>query len=487
MSETSITKDFWRKEPDPISLNAEQRRGVEQEEAYKKWWDQHSNDKEGNTTAPDSSLDGYVKRLNGEISGYPVALRQVWDLAADLQSRNPDDPLLPGGRNELRRRLSDYKAYLDLGFEKIKELQGADIKDVADDDKSAKRLVDRFMRRITRKKWDSDEKKVIKTRETVPVEDKDDYRELVDQYDTVVKVLELAYQDGIFSGYGYKEPKEAKKSPKSPENGSQTDNDLKALEGRLKTLEKDVEDLLATQRAGKKPPKKEKSEKSSDEKKSDSNEKLGLWGRIKRALGLFGLKGAGVDKPKASPSTPESSQNNNGEKKDSQSKGGYDEAKDVFNSPDKLDDLYMSVPINSKEMNVDEMLDKLSENAITSPGIMAMLIEEVYNFKDTNVNKMSAAMRLDPEVFQRSQKIVSGIFEKLKESGKVKHSRVGGGKSYLAYRQNNQGMLSLSETGVDTDTVVLTEDIEIDTGKGKLRIPAGLRISLDGGHIVKFK
>ena len=136
---------------------------------------------------------------------------------------------------------------------------------------------------------------------------------------------------------------------------------------------------------------------------------------------------------------------------------------------------------------MDEVLDKLSENAITSPGIMAMLIEEVYNFKDTNVNKMSAAMRLDPEVFQRSQDIVSSIFEKLKESGKVKHSRVGGGKSYLAYRQNNQGMLSLSETGVDTDTVVLTEDIEIDTGKGKLRIPAGLRISLDGGHIVKFK
>lgn len=476
MSETSITKDFWREEPDPISLNAKQRRGVEQEAAYEKWRDRHSNNKEGNTTAPDSSLDGYVKRLNGEISGYPVALRQVWDLAADLQSRNPDDPLLPGGRNELRRRLSDYKAYLDLGFEKIEELQGADIKDVADDDKSAKRLVDRFMRRVTRKEWDPNEKKVIKTRETVPVKDEADYQELIDQYDTVVKVLKLAYQGGIFSGYGYKEPKEANKSP---ENGSQTaDVKFLDLEGRAKTLQDDINNLLDTQRAGK---------NRSEEKKSDSKEKLGLWKRLKRFMGRIGLRSAGVDKPKSAPSTPEVTQNNNGEKKDSQSKGGYDEAKDVFNSPDKLDDLYMSVPINSKEMNVDEALDKLSENAITSPGIMAMLIEEVYHFKDTNVNKMSAAMRLDPEVFQRSQKIVSGIFEKLKESGKVKRSHVGDGKRYLAYRQNNQGMLSLSETGVDTDTVVLTEDIEIDTGKGKLRIPAGLRISLDGGHIVKFK
>ena len=476
MSETSITKDFWREEPDPISLNAKQRRGVEQEAAYEKWRDRHSNNKEGNTTAPDSSLDGYVKRLNGEISGYPVALRQVWDLAADLQSRNPDDPLLPGGRNELRRRLSDYKAYLDLGFEKIEELQGADIKDVADDDKSAKRLVDRFMRRVTRKEWDPNEKKVIKTRETVPVKDEADYQELIDQYDTVVKVLKLAYQGGIFSGYGYKEPKEANKSP---ENGSQTaDVKFLDLEGRAKTLQDDINNLLDTQCAGK---------NRSEEKKSDSKEKLGLWKRLKRFMGRIGLRSAGVDKPKSAPSTPEVTQNNNGEKKDSQSKGGYDEAKDVFNSPDKLDDLYMSVPINSKEMNVDEALDKLSENAITSPGIMAMLIEEVYHFKDTNVNKMSAAMRLDPEVFQRSQKIVSGIFEKLKESGKVKRSHVGDGKRYLAYRQNNQGMLSLSETGVDTDTVVLTEDIEIDTGKGKLRIPAGLRISLDGGHIVKFK
>ena len=474
MSETLTTGDFWREEPDPSSLNAEQRRGVEQEAAYEKWWDQHSNNKEGNTTAPDSSLDGYVKRLNGEISGYPVALRQVWDLAAYLQSRNPDDPLLPGGRNELRRRLSDYKAYLDLGFEKIKELQGADIKDVADDDKSAKRLVDRFMRRVTRKKWDSDEKKVIKTRETVPVGDEDDYLGLVDQYNTVAKVLELAYKGGVFSGYGYKEPKETNKSP---ENGSQT-ADVKFLEGRAKTLEGDINNLLDTQRAGK---------NKSEEKKSDSKEKLGLWKRLKRFMGRIGLRSAGVDKPKAVPSTPETSQNNNGEKKDNQSKGGYDKAKDVFYSPDKLDDFYMSVPINPEGMNMDEVLDKLSENAITSPGIMAMLIEEVYHFKDTNVNKMSAAMRLDPEVFQRSQDIVSSIFEKLKESGKVQHSRVGGGKSYLAYRQNNQGMLSLSETGVDTDTVVLTEDIEIDTGKGKLRIPAGLRISLDGGHIVKFK
>ena len=471
MSETSITKDFWRKEPDLGSLDAGERCAADRDVAYEEWWKQHSNNEEGDIATPDRALDGYVKRLNGEISGYPVALRQVWDLAADLQSRNPDDPLLPGGRNELRRRLSDYKAYLDLGFEKIKELQGTDIKDVADDDKSAKRLVDRFMRRITRKKWDSDEKKVIKTRETVPVEDKDDYRELVDQYDTVVKVLELAYQDGIFSGYGYKEPKEAKKSPQTADN-------LEFLKDRAKTLQDDIKKLLDTQRAGK---------NRSEEKKSDSKEKLGLWKRLKRFMGRIGLRSAGVDKPKSALSTPEVTQNNNGEKKDSQSKRGDDETKDVFNSPDKFDDLYMSVPINSKEMNVDEALDKLSENAITSPGIMAMLIEEVYHFKDTNVNKMSAAMRLDPEVFQRSQDIVSSIFEKLKESGKVKYSPVVGGKSYLAYRQNNQGMLSLSETGVDTDTVVLTEDIEIDTGKGKLRIPAGLRISLDGGHIVKFK
>ena len=289
MSETLTTGDFWREEPDPISLNAKQRRGLDQEEAYKKWWDQHSNNKEGNTTAPDSSLDGYVKRLNGEISGYPVALRQVWDLAADLQSRNPDDPLLPGGRNELRRRLSDYKAYLDLGFEKIKELQGADIKDVADDDKSAKRLVDQFMRRVTRKEWDPKEKKVIKTRETVPVEDKDDYRELVDQYDTVVKVLELAYQDGIFSGYGYKEPKEAKKSPQTADN-------LEFLKDRAKTLQDDIKKLLDTQRAGK---------NRSEEKKSDSKEKLGLWKRLKRFMGRIGLRSAGVDKPKSALSTPD--------------------------------------------------------------------------------------------------------------------------------------------------------------------------------------
>lgn len=476
MSETSITKDFWRKEPDLGSLDAGERCAAERDVAYEEWWKQHSNNEEGNTTAPDSSLDGYVKRLNGEISGYPVALRQVWDLAADLQSRNPDDPLLPGGRNELRHRLLDYKAYLDLGFEKIEELQGADIKDVADDDKSAKRLVDRFMRRVTRKEWDPNEKKVIKTRETVPVKDEDDYQELIDQYDTVVKVLELAYQGGIFSGYGYKEPKEANKSP---ENGSQTaDAKFLDLEGRAKTLQDDINNLLSTQRAGK---------NKSEEKKSDSKEKLGLWKRLKRFMGRIGLRSAGVDKPKAVPSTPETSQNNNGEKKDNQSKGGYDKAKDVFYSPDKLDDFYMSVPINPEGMNMDEVLDKLSENAITSPGIMAMLIDEIYRPKDTNCNKIYAAMRLDPEVFQRSQKIVSEIFEKLKESGKVKRSHVGDGKRYLAYRQNNQGMLSLSETGVDTDTVVLTEDIEIDTGKGKLRIPAGLRISLDGGHIVKFK
>lgn len=474
MSETSITKDFWRKEPDLGSLDAGERCAAERDVAYEEWWKQHSNNEEGDIATPDRALDGYVKRLNEKISEYPAALRQVWDLAADLQSRNPDDPLLSGGRNELRHRLLDYKAYLDLGFEKIEELQGADMQDVADDDKPAKRLVDRFMRRVTRKEWDPNEKKVIKTRETVPVKDEADYQELIDQYDTVVKVLKLAYQGGIFSGYGYKEPKEANKSP---ENGLQT-ADVKSLEGRAKTLRYDIDNLLATQRAGK---------NKSEEKKSDSKEKLGLWKRLKRFMGRIGLRSAGVDKPKSAPSTPEVTQNNNGEKKDSQSKGGYDEAKDVFNSPDKLDDLYMSVPINSKEMNVDEALDKLSENAITSPGIMAMLIEEVYHFKDTNVNKMSAAMRLDPEVFQRSQDIVSSLFEKLKESGKVKRSHVGDGKRYLAYRQNNQGMLSLSETGVDTDTVVLTEDIEIDTGKGKLRIPAGLRISLDGGHIVKFK